>query len=740
MDLNNLWDDEQKKKEEWQKYALSEEGKLRRGEVSFFTILNRLQNGYAWERKVIESEYDKGEIEQFKYSFRTTEMWDWFRFAFKHGFSETLIFLLLFPFILLIQLEIIKVFPAVNNRVVVSLLAFFLLFSVNLGFTLFYLYMSRFVVGELTRRMFTPLVWGRAIPLFIKGLFFLIVSYFVSVKFIPPDVVANVAHYLKFIAEKGMTEKEIYYKIYENLPEIRRDFIATAILMFGFAAAPIVIAKTKEGLKAGSLAWIDAVQKVKCKLRLDRLKKRELHIGCGLKIYPQLPQDNFEEQIKPVYITDDERSVHMDVIGTTGVGKTRLMECLVEQDILMGNSVIVIDPKVDWDFLSKVWSATVKSNRVEDFVFISLLHPHLSSGINPLKYYTFPDEIISTIVSTIQAKEKFYVDIAREMTTLIVQGQYFLASQEGKRKMFTYSDILKHVSQEGLRQIRDQLESCKNSENADIIESLVANYEQVINSPRDYFNKVVTTLRTNLANFSHGVIGNIVGKSDDNLVIERLESGKPVICYVMTGAQTFKDKANQLSRVLLAMIDNMAGRLNASGVKLDPPLRIHIDEAYTAMYHGIEHLFDKGRSTGIGLTCYHQSIGQYVEAVGEKLTETIFDNINTFFIMNVGKDDTRRFAAELTGKKLTALPTFSVEGHASMFPNEGWRIPPERFTELPPRVGVLIRKRALNEDTLRAAYVIKTPRVDRPQFTIKPQDLRSTQNEKEIIELLKRYI
>ena len=739
----SVWEEEQKKRNErWQRYQSSPGGGNPKERLGFFSILSRIQNAYAWEKRVLESGLDRTELKEFMYSFRATEFWEWFRFAIKQGFTEVFMFMLLIPITVLIQLDIIKAFPQVDNRKIVNVLSFFFLFSVNLAYTGLFIYLSKFVIGDLTRRMFTPLAWGRAIPLFLKAVGLFVLSFFLTPKFLTPEVVYTASKYLSYIATKGLTPEGIYYRIYEHLPELRKDFIGSALLLSVFAVAPLALLKFRKNLEAGVNAWIKAVKKVKCKLKLDRVKKRELHFGCGLRIYPELPdsQQPIEKLIRPVYQADAERSTHTDIIGTTGVGKTRLAESLIEQDIRMGNSVIVIDPKLDWDLFSRVWSVTVETGRVEDFIFISLVHPHLSSGINPLKYYVFPDEIISTIVSTIQAREEFFVNIAREMTTLIVQGLYYLHAQEtGRRKEFTYSEILSYISQDGLKRIADQLVAYKDRD-PERVEALLENYRQAISSPPDYFNKVVSTLRTNVANFAHGVIGNIVGKADDNKVIERLESGKRVICYVMTGSQTFQDKANQLSRVLLAMLNNLAGRLNASGIKLPYPLRVHIDEAYTAMFHGIEHLFDKGRSTGIGLVLYHQSIGQFEEAVGENLTKVILDNINTFFIMRVKKEETQMFAARQTGRKLSALPTFSVEGHAGMFPNEDFRIPVEKFEDLPPRLGLLIRTNAMNEDASKVVYLLKTPEVKEPKIKVVPQDLRAVGNEEEIVELLKKYI
>ena len=732
------WEEQKKKNEKWQRMQSANDfsdGSMVRESLTFFGILSRIQNAYAWEKKVIESGLDKRDLEQFMYNFQATEYWKWFKTAFKHGLTEILFFLLLLPVAILIELRIINFY---NTDTFYELLSVFLLFSVNIGFMLFYLYLSRFVVGSLTKRMLSPLVWGRAIPLFIKSVLLVIIGLWLTKENLPPELIARISHYLTYVADKGLTANEIYHRIYDNLPQLRDGFFSAAVAFSLFGVLPILIYKFKKLPEGGYKDWIRAINKKECELDKSKVSDRKLHFGCGIRIYPSLPGSRVK--FRPVFQSDAERSTHTDIMGTTGVGKTRLAESLIEQDILMGNSVIVIDPKPDWDLFSRVWSATVEAGRTEEFVFISLLHPHLSSGINPLKFYVYPDEVISTIVSTIQSDDEFFVNIALEMTTLIVNGLYFLHSQEfGRRKEFSYAEILRYISQEGLSRIAQQIEAYKNR-SPERVMALLENYKQAINSPTDYFNKVVSTLRTNVANFAHGVVGSIVGKSDDNLVIERLESGKRVICYVMTGAQNFKDKANQLSRVLLAMINNLAGRLNASGVKLPYPLRIHVDEAYTALYHGIEHLFDKARSTGIGLVMYHQSLGQYIEAVGERLTQTIMDNINTFLFMRVTKEETQKFASRMTGMRFTALPTFSVDGHAGMFPNETFRIPPEAFSDLPARVGILVRTNVQDEGYSKVVDLIKTPRIKPPKIRVKPEDLRAVRDEERIVNLLKNYI
>jgi hypothetical protein len=57
-----------------------------------------------------------------------------------------------------------------------------------------------------------------------------------------------------------------------------------------------------------------------------------------------------------VWMDLGERVGHMLVLGTTRVGKTRLAEILITQDIRRGDVVIVFDPKGDADLLKRMYA------------------------------------------------------------------------------------------------------------------------------------------------------------------------------------------------------------------------------------------------------------------------------------------------------------------------------------------------------------------------------------------------
>ena len=71
-------------------------------------------------------------------------------------------------------------------------------------------------------------------------------------------------------------------------------------------------------------------------------------IGKGFALN-DIKKENFVD----IKLEDKNRVNHMFVFGAPGVGKTRLLENIIEQDIPKGESVVIIDPKGDIIYLVK---------------------------------------------------------------------------------------------------------------------------------------------------------------------------------------------------------------------------------------------------------------------------------------------------------------------------------------------------------------------------------------------------
>jgi hypothetical protein len=72
---------------------------------------------------------------------------------------------------------------------------------------------------------------------------------------------------------------------------------------------------------------------------------------------------------------DSFRKGHFWCFGTTRVGKTRVMEHVIEQDVKKGYSVVTIDPKGDIELFSKITELAVYTGRHQDLMLITPIFP-----------------------------------------------------------------------------------------------------------------------------------------------------------------------------------------------------------------------------------------------------------------------------------------------------------------------------------------------------------------------------
>ena len=89
----------------------------------------------------------------------------------------------------------------------------------------------------------------------------------------------------------------------------------------------------------------------------------------------------------------------MIVEGTTRVGKTRLCEVFVRQDIHNGDVVIVFDPKGDADLLKRVYIEAVRIGREHLFYCFRLGFPEVSARYNPVGSFGRITEPASRVAS-----------------------------------------------------------------------------------------------------------------------------------------------------------------------------------------------------------------------------------------------------------------------------------------------------------------------------------------------------
>ncbi|BBO87996.1 type IV secretory system conjugative DNA transfer family protein [Desulfosarcina ovata] len=310
-------------------------------------------------------------------------------------------------------------------------------------------------------------------------------------------------------------------------------------------------------------------------------RKRSTLIGRGVPIH------DLKGAIRRIELPDRDRIGHIGCFGTTRIGKSKLIENMVAQDIAKGYSVVIVDPKGDLELFSKIVQIAHDNDRGNELCLINPIYPEFSATINPLAYYFSPEEIVNHVVAGVQAKDAYFHNVAYETTLMIVLSLLALKAKVDPELPINFAEISRRCGAEEIENLMSALTEIEDPGTREIVH--IAN--KILQAKEEFFGKVTSSLRTVLTALSIGNMGRIIGKARSNRFVKSLENGQRVILVVQTGSMLSGKVSDMMARILISMIQSFIGRRFASGQKIDPPLSIYIDEFSNACYMGIEDLY-----------------------------------------------------------------------------------------------------------------------------------------------------
>jgi len=382
--------------------------------------------------------------------------------------------------------------------------------------------------------------------------------------------------------------------------------------------------------------------------RKEEQPRTDLGIGFDL--------DN-RTSIVDIFLRDADRRRHAFVFGTTGVGKTRLAEHMIEQDIRKGYSVAFFDPKGDQEIFAKIVETARETGRLNELMLVTPVFPEFSAIIDPMAYYFMVDELVGHVVSGIKGgKEPYFRNIAKTITMSVILAKKVLE----KRPLLNFYELLQGIRRSTLVDFADRLSRCNNPDAGEASDMI----QDVLEYPEDHYAKVSSSLRNVLMELSSGNIGQIIGKARENRFISELEQGKRVILVVHSGSLITRESAATLSKVIISMIQSFIGRrLLSARKRVTPPLSIFMDESQSLLYQGIEEIFAKAGSADVMVTAFAQSVNQLYAAVGEEFAKGILDNTNSKIFMRCPDAETSRYSLEHFGVHKVLAPIMQPSGN-----------------------------------------------------------------------------
>jgi conjugative coupling factor TraD (TOL family) len=380
-----------------------------------------------------------------------------------------------------------------------------------------------------------------------------------------------------------------------------------------------------------------------------------------------------------------ERVGHTLVLGTTRVGKTRLAELFLVQDIRRGEVCIVLDPKGDADLLKRMYAEAQRAGRDREFYVFHLGWPDLSARYNAVGRFGRISEVATRISGQLSGEGnsaafrefawRFVNVIARALVELGQRPDYLLIQRhvvnidalfmEYAQAYFAKADS---KAWEAIVQIESRLNDKSIPRNMIGREKRVVALEQYLSQvrvydpvldglrsavryDRTYFDKIVASLLPLLEKLTTGKIAQLLAPNYSDLndprpIFDWVQViRKRGIVYVGLDALSDAEVASAVGNSMFSDLVSVAGQIYKFGiddglpeatVDTKIPINVHADEFAELMGDEFIPLLNKGGGAGLQITAYSQTLSDIEARIGSRpRAGQVIGNFNNLIMLRV---------------------------------------------------------------------------------------------------------
>jgi len=343
-----------------------------------------------------------------------------------------------------------------------------------------------------------------------------------------------------------------------------------------------------------------------------------------------------------VRIKSEDRRRHMYIIGKSGTGKTEMMKAMVQQDILEGRGVCVIDPHGDFadDALE-----FVPKERADDVIFFDPADNERPMGLNMLEYDPkFPEQKTFVINEMLKIFDKLY-DLKSTGGPMFEQymRNAMILLMDHPESGSTLMEIARVLSDEDFRAFK--LTKCKTQSTKDFWqkEAQKAGGEASLANMVPYITSKLTPF------ISNDYLRPIIGQQTSAFNVREVMDSQKILLLKLS-----KGKIGDLNAYLIGMV--LVGKiLMAALARGDMPASerkdfyLYIDEFQNFLTDSISAILSEARKYGLDLVVAHQFIGQLTGKGGDNtIRDAIFGNVGSMFVNRIGVEDAEFLAKEFT--------------------------------------------------------------------------------------------
>ncbi|HNP34342.1 MAG TPA: type IV conjugative transfer system coupling protein TraD [Woeseiaceae bacterium] len=435
---------------------------------------------------------------------------------------------------------------------------------------------------------------------------------------------------------------------------------------------------------------------------LSRLLKRSPpNEGGGL---PALHGVALKDQA--VWMNLADRVGHTLVLGTTRVGKTRLAELMIAQDIHRGEVVIVFDPKGDADLMRRVYVEARRAGRADQFYLFHLGYPAVSARYNAIGNFSRITEVASRIANQLprEGNSAAFREFAWRFVNIIARALVALGRRPDYTQVRRYINDIEPLYTEYAeavlaRQGDEHWQAAVAKKQSAIKEGslppafrgrahrTVALYRYLQEHPiddgvleglisaikydRSYFDKIVSSVGPLMEKLTTGTVAALIAPdyfdaNDERPIFEWLDVVQAGgIVYVGLDALTDATVAAAVGNSMFADLVSVAGHLYKQqnwGEGSPPTISLHADEFNELCGDEFIPLLNKAGGAGFQVTAYTQTWSDVEARFGSRAKAgQVAGNFNTLIMMRVKDLVTARLLTDQL-RSVEVLSLMNVSG------------------------------------------------------------------------------
>lgn len=407
-----------------------------------------------------------------------------------------------------------------------------------------------------------------------------------------------------------------------------------------------------------------------------------------------------------------ERVGHSLVLGATRVGKTRLAELFVTQDIRRRNAagehevVIVFDPKGDADLLKRMYVEAKRAGREREFYVFHLGWTGFSARYNAVGRFGRISEVAARIAGQLSGEGnsaafrefawRFVNIIARALVELGQRPDYLLIQRHVVNIDALFLEYAAHYfarTEPKAWEIIVQLEGRLNDKNIprhmlgrekrvvalEQYLSQVRTYDPVLDGlrsavryDRTYFDKIVASLLPLLEKLTTGKTAQLLAPNYSDLndprpIFDWMQVvRKRAVVYVGLDALSDAEVAAAVGNSMFSDLVSIAGHIYKFGIDdglpgaiagARVPINVHADEFNELMGAEFVPLVNKGGGAGVQITAYTQTLSDIEARIGNRAKASqVIGNFNNLFMLRVRETAT----AELLTRQLPKVDVYTT--------------------------------------------------------------------------------